>query len=54
MPDRHRPEGDHHPSTSTAPGTTSALAELYLAAAQYVLFLLNTGYGYWCWKRTMR
>ena len=31
-----------------------ALAELYLAAAQYVLFLLNTGYGYWCWKRTMR
>lgn len=24
MPDRHRPEGDHHPSTSTAPGTTSA------------------------------
>ena len=23
MPHRHRPEGDHHPSTSTAPGTTS-------------------------------
>ena len=31
-----------------------AQAELYLAAAQYVLFLLNTVYGYWCWKRTMR
>ena len=23
MPQRHRPEGDHHPSTSTTPGTTS-------------------------------
>ena len=23
MPDRHRPEGDHHPSTSTPSGTTS-------------------------------
>jgi hypothetical protein len=23
MPERHRPEGDHHPSTSTTPGTTS-------------------------------
>ena len=23
MPDRHRPEGDHHPSTSTSPGTIS-------------------------------
>lgn len=31
-----------------------AQAELYLAAAQIVLFLLNTVYGYWCWKRTMR
>lgn len=30
-----------------------AHAELYLAAAQYVLFLLNTVYGYWSWKRTM-
>lgn len=30
-----------------------AEAELYLAAAQYVLFLLNTGYGYMSWKRTM-
>ncbi len=26
MPQRHRPEGDHHPSTSTTPGTTSLIA----------------------------
>lgn len=31
-----------------------AQAALYLAAAQYVLFLCNTAYGYWSWKRTMR
>ena len=28
MPQRHRPEGDHHPSTSTTPGTTSDLAAM--------------------------
>ena len=28
MPRRHRQEGDHHPSTSTTPGTTSIAADL--------------------------
>ncbi len=31
-----------------------ATAGLYLVAFQYVLFLLNAGYGYYSWKGTMK
>ncbi len=40
MPDRHHPEGDHHPSASTTPGTTS-FRRLCLDQGQHVCELLG-------------
>lgn len=45
MPDRHRPEGDHHPSTSTTPGTTSAVECVIVGLAGRALFSMT-------WTRT--
>ena len=47
MPARHRSEGDHHPSTSTAPGTTSQAVRKWDSAADglhtYIVLLEGSG-----------